>query len=60
MNQYTRFLTVPLTILQSIGIFMLLKNQKVIGNLSPIEFFLFYLHPCCGYLYSRMVWRTHI
>ena len=41
MNQYTRFLTVPLTILQSIGIFMLLKNQKVIGNLSPIEFFSF-------------------
>ena len=41
MNQYTRFLTVPLTVLQSIGIFMLLKNQKVIGNLSPIEFFSF-------------------
>lgn len=41
MNQYTRFLTVPLTILQSIGIFMLLKNQKVIGNLSPVEFFSF-------------------
>lgn len=41
MNQYTRLLTVPLTILQSIGIFMLLKNQKVIGNLSPIEFFSF-------------------
>jgi len=41
MNQYTRLLTVPLTILQSIGIFMLLKNQKVIGNLSPLEFFSF-------------------
>lgn len=41
MNQYTRFLTVPLTIVQSIGIFVLLKNQHVIGNLSPLEFFSF-------------------
>jgi preprotein translocase subunit SecY len=41
MNQYTRLLTVPLTVLQSIGIFMLLKNQKVIGSLSPVEFFSF-------------------
>jgi preprotein translocase subunit SecY len=41
MNQYTRFLTVPLTILQAIGIYMLLKNQNVIGALSPLEFFSF-------------------
>lgn len=41
MNQYTRFLTVPLTIAQSIGIYMLLRNQNVIGTLSPIEFFSF-------------------
>lgn len=41
MNQYTRFLTVPLTLLQSIGIYMLLKNQGVIGTLSPLEFFSF-------------------
>lgn len=41
MNQYTRFLTVPLTIIQSIGIFVLLKNQHVIGNVSPLEFISF-------------------
>ncbi len=41
MNQYTRFLTVPLTIVQSIGIYMLLKNQQVIGNLNVLEFFSF-------------------
>lgn len=41
MNQYTRFLTVPLTIVQSIGIYMLLKNQQVIGNLNALEFFSF-------------------
>ncbi|MDH7476443.1 MAG: preprotein translocase subunit SecY [Microgenomates group bacterium] len=41
INQYTRFLTVPLTIIQSIGIYVLLKNQKIIGFLSPLEFFSF-------------------
>lgn len=39
INQYTRFLTVPLTMVQSIGIFALLKNQKIIGALPPLEFF---------------------
>ncbi len=41
INQYTRFITAPLTIVQSIGIFVLLKNQKIIGTLSPLEFFSF-------------------
>lgn len=41
MNQYTRMLTVPLTFIQAIGIFVLLKNQKIIATLSPIEFFSF-------------------
>jgi preprotein translocase subunit SecY len=35
INQYTRFLTVPLTIVQTIGIYALLKNQKIIGFLTP-------------------------
>lgn len=38
INQYTRLLTLPLTIMQSIGIYMLLKNQNVIGTLSFLEF----------------------
>jgi preprotein translocase subunit SecY len=41
INQYTRFLTVPLAVVQSIGIYVLLKNQNVIGNLSFIEFISF-------------------
>ncbi len=41
INQYTRFLTVPLTLVQSVGIFVLLKNQKIIGALSPLEFISF-------------------
>ncbi|MBI3366510.1 preprotein translocase subunit SecY [Candidatus Roizmanbacteria bacterium] len=48
INQYTRFLTVPLTIVQAIGIFVLLKNQKIIGILSPLEFFSFVLTMVAG------------
>src|SRR3989339_726259 len=48
INQYTRMLTVPLTIAQAIGIFMLLRNQKVIGILSPIEFFSFIVTMVAG------------
>lgn len=41
INQYTRILTIPLTIVQAIGIFILLKNQQIIGNLTGLEFFSF-------------------
>ncbi len=37
INQYTRYLTVPLAILQSIGMFVLLKNQGIISQISPIQ-----------------------
>ncbi len=38
INQYTRFLTLPLTILQGIGLYVLLKNQGIIGTLNFLEF----------------------
>ncbi len=41
INQYTRFLTVPLTLIQGVGIYILLRNQQIIGTLSPLEFFSF-------------------
>ncbi len=41
INQYTRLLTLPLTIIQAIGIFLLLKNQQVILNISYLEFISF-------------------
>lgn len=37
INQYTRYLTVPLAILQSIGMFVLLKNQGIINQINPIQ-----------------------
>jgi len=48
INQYTRLLTLPLTIIQAIGIYILLKNQHIVGNLSPIEFFSFIITLVAG------------
>jgi preprotein translocase subunit SecY len=37
INQYTRMLTVPLAILQSIGMYALLRSQGIISTLGPVE-----------------------
>lgn len=37
INQYTRYLCVPLAVLQSIGMFVLLKNQGVISSVTPLQ-----------------------
>jgi len=48
INQYTRFLTVPLTFIQTIGIYVLLKNQKIVVGLTPIEFISFIVTMVAG------------
>lgn len=37
INQYTRFLTVPLAVLQAIGMYALLRSQGIIATLGPVE-----------------------
>lgn len=37
INQYTRFLTVPLAIMQSFGMYALLKSQSIIGTLDAAQ-----------------------
>ncbi|MDP3758480.1 MAG: preprotein translocase subunit SecY [Candidatus Daviesbacteria bacterium] len=37
INQYTRYLTIPLAVLQAIGMFVLLKNQGIISQITPIQ-----------------------
>lgn len=39
INQYTRFITVPLAALQSIGMYLLLRNQQIVGTLDPLMLF---------------------
>lgn len=37
INQYTRFLTVPLATMQAFGMYVLLKSQGIIPDLSPLS-----------------------
>ncbi|KKU80814.1 preprotein translocase subunit SecY [Candidatus Gottesmanbacteria bacterium RIFCSPHIGHO2_01_FULL_46_14] len=37
INQYTRFLAVPLAVLQSIGMFALLRNQGIVASSDPLS-----------------------
>lgn len=41
INQYTRFFTLPITIVQSIGLYILLRNQQVITSLDFVQFLAF-------------------
>jgi preprotein translocase subunit SecY len=37
INQYTRFLTVPLAVFQSLGVIAILRSQKIITNPEPFS-----------------------
>ena len=36
INQYTRYLTVPLAAMQSFGMYILLKNSQIISTVTPV------------------------
>lgn len=48
LNQYTRFLTIPITVVQAIGMYVLLQNQKVISSLGFVEFLSFIVTMAAG------------
>lgn len=52
INQYTRFLTVPLAVVQSIGMFALLRNQGIISALSPISLIAIVITMATGTLFA--------
>ena len=54
INQYTRFLTVPLAVLQAIGMYALLRSQGIISTLSPLELITFLLTMTAGTMFA--VW----
>ena len=41
INQYTRYMTLPLGVLQAVGMYALLRSQGLIANLNPFELFVF-------------------
>lgn len=48
INQYTRFLTLPITVVQSVGMYILLQNQKILEPLHFIQFISFILTLAAG------------
>jgi len=54
INQYTRYLTVPLALLQSVGTYALLRNQNIIANLNPFLLISFMLTMTAGTM--LLVW----
>ena len=54
VNQYTRMLTVPLALLQSVGMYALLKNQGIISVLTPISLISFLVTMTAGTM--LLVW----
>ena len=54
INQYTRFLTVPLAILQGVGMFALLRNQGIISVFNPISLISFIAVTTAGTMF--LVW----
>jgi preprotein translocase subunit SecY len=41
MNQYTRYLTIPLAIFQAVGMFALLRSQNIIAQILPLQLIAF-------------------
>jgi len=54
INQYTRFLTVPLAVLQAVGMYALLNSQGIISKLTPIELISFLVTMTAGTM--LLVW----
>lgn len=52
INQYTRFITVPLAAVQSIGMFALLKNQGIIGTVDPLSLIAIVVTMTAGTLFA--------
>jgi preprotein translocase subunit SecY len=54
INQYTRIITIPLSILQAIGMYALLKSTGIMGTLPPVTFIAFVLTMTAGTI--LLVW----
>jgi len=55
VNQYTRLLTLPLSVLQAVGMFALLKNQGIISNADPLTFVALVLTMTAGTIFVMWI-----
>lgn len=52
INQYTRFLTVPLSLMQAFAMYMLLRSQGIVGLLDPVSMLGLVVTMTAGTLFS--------
>lgn len=55
INQYTRYITIPLSIVQAFGMYVLLRNQHIISNLSPLGIASFILTMTAGTMFVMWI-----
>jgi len=51
INQYTRYLTVPLATLQAFGMYVLLKNQNILPSVLPMDLVSIIITMTCGTIF---------
>lgn len=54
INQYTRFISVPLAAIQSVGMFALLKSQGIVSMQNPVQIISFIVTMTAGTMF--LVW----
>lgn len=52
INQYTRFLTIPLSVIQSVGMYTLLKNQGLVEASNPLSILAIIVAMVAGTLFT--------
>lgn len=55
INQYTRFITVPLAMVQSIGMYALLKNQNIVSSVDPLTLITTFLTMTAGTIFVMWI-----
>ena len=55
INQYTRYLTIPLAIVQGFGMYALLRNQNIVSTLNPFEIFSFVVTLTAGTMIAMWI-----
>jgi preprotein translocase subunit SecY len=55
INQYTRYITIPLAVLQSFGMYVLLRSQNIIPNLSIFDLTAFVVTMVAGTMFIMWI-----
>ncbi|MGE5041534.1 MAG: preprotein translocase subunit SecY [Candidatus Levyibacteriota bacterium] len=55
INQYTRYLTIPLAVVQGFGMYALLRNQNIVSTLNPFQILTFVVTLTAGTMLAMWI-----